>query len=157
MVHLTEHLSNRPLESGALGAARRAMLARLRRYVRDDRVIEAIAAVPREQFLPVDLHEYAYDDTALRIGYGQTISQPLMVALMLQAAEISAGDRALEVGTGSGYQAAVLSRMAEHVTSVERLSALRGDAVRLARGRLPQRARGECTADEPGGGGGAMT
>ena len=84
-----------------------------------------MATVDRTRFLPPSLRTRAYDNSALPIGEGQTISQPLMVALMLQAAEIRPDERVLEVGTGSGYQAAVLSLLARQVVSVERVDKLR--------------------------------
>jgi protein-L-isoaspartate(D-aspartate) O-methyltransferase len=97
--------------------------------VHDRRVIDAMAAVPRERFVPPDLRALAYDDRALPIGEGQTISQPLIVALMMEALALKPGDRVLEVGTGSGYQAAVLSRLAREVVTVERIDALLRRAV----------------------------
>jgi protein-L-isoaspartate(D-aspartate) O-methyltransferase len=114
-----------------LAFARERMLALLRARVHDERVINAMAVVPREQFVPDHLRPRAYDDSALPIGYGQTISQPLIVALMVEALELRPGDRVLEVGTGSGYQAAVLSHLAGEVVSVERLPQLRERAQRL--------------------------
>ena len=90
------------------------------RGVRDPRVLEAMRAVPREAFVPEHLAASAYDDTALPIGEGQTISQPYIVAAMIEASAIGAGDRVLEVGAGSGYAAAVLSRMAREIFAVER-------------------------------------
>lgn len=101
--------------------ARERMLALLRKRVRDEHVIAAMAAVPRERFVPEHLRSRAYDDGALPIGEGQTISQPLIVALMTEALALCPEDRVLEVGTGSGYQAAVLSRLAREVITVERL------------------------------------
>ena len=92
----------------------------LRRYVADDRVLEAIAHVPREAFVPEELRAHAYDNTALGIGCGQTISQPLVVARMTELLELRPTDRVLDVGTGSGYHAAVLAELAGHVWSVER-------------------------------------
>jgi protein-L-isoaspartate(D-aspartate) O-methyltransferase len=92
----------------------------LRRYVADERVLAAIAAVPREAFVPDDLRPHAYDNTALGIGCGQTISQPLVVARMSELLELAPEDRVLDVGTGSGYHAAVLAELAAHVWSVER-------------------------------------
>jgi protein-L-isoaspartate(D-aspartate) O-methyltransferase len=100
------------------------MLALLRDVISDPRVIDAMAAVPRERFVPPELHRRAYDDNALPIGEGQTISQPLIVAMMTEALVLSPDDRVLEVGTGSGYQAAVLSRLAREVITVERLPLL---------------------------------
>jgi protein-L-isoaspartate(D-aspartate) O-methyltransferase len=104
--------------------ARQRMLRLLRTTVRDERVIEAMAAVPRELFVPVDLREGAYDDRPLPIGSGQTISQPLMVGIMVAALNLRGDDVALDVGTGSGYQAAVLARLAQRVVTVERVESL---------------------------------
>jgi protein-L-isoaspartate(D-aspartate) O-methyltransferase len=92
----------------------------LRRYVGDERVLDAIERVPREAFVPEDLREHAYDNTALGIGCGQTISQPLVVARMTHLLELRPEDRVLDVGTGSGYHAAILATLADHVWSVER-------------------------------------
>ena len=94
------------------------------RGIRDPRVIDAMSCVPRHEFVPRDVKKFAYEDHAIAIGYGQTISQPLMVAVMCEAAQLSAGDRVLEVGTGSGYGAAVLSKLAAEVHTVERIPAL---------------------------------
>ena len=101
--------------------ARDRMLALLRSRVRDERVIAAMAAVPRERFVPDDLRSRAYDDRPLPIGEGQTISQPLIVALMLEALALQPNERLLDVGTGSGYQAAVASLLVREVITVERL------------------------------------
>jgi protein-L-isoaspartate(D-aspartate) O-methyltransferase len=90
------------------------------RSIRDPRVLEAMRQVPREVFVPEDVREAAYEDGPLPIGEGQTISQPFTVALMLQAAEVSPEDRVLDVGTGSGYAAAVARLLAAHVYSIER-------------------------------------
>jgi len=87
--------------------------------VTDQRVIDVMSKVPREEFLPGRLRRHAYENRALAIECGQTISQPLVVALMTQAAAPKPDDRALEVGAGSGYQAAVLSRLVRHVISLE--------------------------------------
>jgi protein-L-isoaspartate(D-aspartate) O-methyltransferase len=92
--------------------------------VTDERVLEAMASVPREEFLAPKMRRHAYEDRALAIECGQTISQPLVVALMAQAASPKSDDIALEVGTGSGYAAAVLSRLCRKVISVEREPAL---------------------------------
>jgi protein-L-isoaspartate(D-aspartate) O-methyltransferase len=96
------------------------LVAELRRYVGDDRVLDAIEHVPREEFVPADLREHAYDNTALGIGCGQTISQPLVVARMTELLELRPDDRVLDIGTGSGYHAAILAALARHVWSVER-------------------------------------
>jgi protein-L-isoaspartate(D-aspartate) O-methyltransferase len=87
--------------------------------VRDERVLQAMAAIPREDFLPGRLRRHAYEDRALSIECGQTISQPLVVALMTQAVAPQPDDIALEVGTGSGYQAAVLSHLCRKVITIE--------------------------------------
>jgi protein-L-isoaspartate(D-aspartate) O-methyltransferase len=113
-------------------AARRELARTLRAHVRDVRVIDAMLGVPRELFVPDHLRARAYDDRALPIGEGQTISQPLMIALMVEALELRAGDRVLEVGAGSGYAAAVLARLAREVVTVERLPTL----LTLAKSRL---------------------
>jgi protein-L-isoaspartate(D-aspartate) O-methyltransferase len=88
--------------------------------VTDDRVLQVMASVPREEFLPDRLRRHAYENRALAIECGQTISQPLVVALMTQALMPGPDDVALEVGTGSGYQAAVLSRLCRKVITLER-------------------------------------
>jgi protein-L-isoaspartate(D-aspartate) O-methyltransferase len=92
--------------------------------VTDGRVLEAMSAIPREEFLTGALRRYAYEDRALSIECGQTISQPLVVALMTQALMPQPGEIALEIGTGSGYQAAVLSRLCQRVVTLEREPAL---------------------------------
>lgn len=90
------------------------------RGVRDARVLEAMQIVPREEFVPPALRPFAYDDAPLPIGLDQTISQPWMVASMIEAADVCPGDRVLEVGAGSGYAAAVLGLVAHEVWSIER-------------------------------------
>jgi protein-L-isoaspartate(D-aspartate) O-methyltransferase len=92
--------------------------------VTDERVLEAMAAIPREEFLSGRLRRHAYENRALSIECGQTISQPLVVALMTQALAPGPDDVALEVGTGSGYQAAILSRLCRKVVTVDREPAL---------------------------------
>lgn len=104
----------------------------VRRGVRDPAVLAAMRTVPREAFTPSELADEAYEDRALPIGEGQTVSQPFVVALMLAAANLTAGDRVLEVGVGSGYAAAVISRIAGKVFGIERDDAL----TKAARGRL---------------------
>jgi protein-L-isoaspartate(D-aspartate) O-methyltransferase len=89
------------------------------RGIKDVRVLQAMRAVPRDRFIPPEYAEHAYDDGPLPIGSAQTISQPYMVALMSEVAELKGTERVLEVGTGSGYQAAVLARLAREVYSVE--------------------------------------
>ena len=95
-----------------------------RRGIRDERVLRAMSVVPRECFVPPDLRDRAYRDGALPIGEGQTISQPWIVARMTALLELEGPERVLEVGTGSGYGAAVLSRCCSHVVTVERREAL---------------------------------
>lgn len=91
-----------------------------RRGISDERVLAAMGGVPRERFLPERYRNRAYADSAQPIGEGQTISQPWIVAAICQALELRGGERVLEVGTGSGYSAAVLSRLAAEVISIER-------------------------------------
>ncbi|TAU73903.1 protein-L-isoaspartate(D-aspartate) O-methyltransferase [Rhizobium leguminosarum] len=91
-----------------------------RRGIRDPGVTEAMRTVPREKFVPPGSEEFAYEDAPLSIGEGQTISQPFIVALMLEKANLNAGDTVLEVGTGSGYASALISRIVRHVYSIER-------------------------------------
>ncbi len=100
------------------------------RGIEDERVLEAMAEVPREEFLPAELRGRAYADSALPIGEEQTISQPWIVAAICQALELRGPELVLEVGTGSGYSAAVLSLLASHVVSVERHEALSAGAAR---------------------------
>jgi protein-L-isoaspartate(D-aspartate) O-methyltransferase len=105
--------------------ARRALVETLRREgITDERVLRAIGEVRREAFVAADLAERAYENVALPIGQHQTISQPYVVALMTQALALRGSERVLEIGTGSGYQAAVLSRLAGWVVSVERMPEL---------------------------------
>jgi protein-L-isoaspartate(D-aspartate) O-methyltransferase len=102
--------------------------------ITDTLVLEAMRTVPRHEFVPAELVAQAYENHPLPIGHGQTISQPYIVALMTQAAGVKAGDRVLEIGTGSGYQAAVLATLVDHVYSVEIIGALADSArERLAR------------------------
>ncbi len=109
------------------------------RGVKAPRVLEALRRVAREDFVPLALARFAYDDGPLPIGVGQTISQPYIVAAMIAAARVSSGDRVLEIGTGSGYGAAVLSRIADEVFTVERIEAL----AEAARGRLAELVAGD--------------
>jgi protein-L-isoaspartate(D-aspartate) O-methyltransferase len=121
-------------------AARHAMVEDIRRHVAetraelqrnqlDSRVVEALRTVPRHEFVSRDLLRHAYDDRPLPIGYGQTISQPFMVAVMTDLLEVKPGQRVLEIGTGSGYQAAVLAQMGAQVFTMEIVPQL-GDAAR---------------------------
>lgn len=90
-----------------------------RRGVSDEEVLRAMETVPRHEFVPADFLEQAYNDHPLPIGYGQTISQPYIVALMTELLELSTDDKVLEIGTGSGYQAAVLAEITDQVYSIE--------------------------------------
>ena len=108
------------------------------RGVADERVLAAMGRVPRELFVPPELRDRAYDDAALPIGEGQTISQPYMVARICEELALHGNERVLDVGTGSGYQAAVLAELAADVFSIERIPALAeraqailGDRVRV--------------------------
>ena len=104
------------------------------RGIRDPRVLDAMLRVPRHEFVPSSLIGVAYDDRPLPLGDAETISQPYMVAAMTEAARVQPGDKALEVGTGSGYQAAILAYLGARVYSVERNAALAERArERLAR------------------------
>ncbi|KPK61764.1 MAG: hypothetical protein AMS21_09035 [Gemmatimonas sp. SG8_38_2] len=99
-----------------------------RRGVTDGGVLEAMERVERHRFVPPDHRRLAYEDSALPIGLGQSISQPYMVAAMTQALELQPGSRVLEIGSGSGYQTAVLAELADRVYSVERIAQLSYDA-----------------------------
>ncbi|MBI5197236.1 MAG: protein-L-isoaspartate(D-aspartate) O-methyltransferase [Nitrospirae bacterium] len=105
----------------------------IRRGIRDERVLQAMRFVPRHCFVGEDQVDRAYEDHALPIGEGQTISQPYMVAVMTEALGLSEGDRVLEIGTGSGYQAAVLAEMGARVFTVERVEPLARHAGRVLR------------------------
>ena len=100
------------------------------RDIADQRVLHAMEEVPRERFVPPDLRRRAYYDAALPIGAGQTISQPYMVARILEELGLDGDERVLDVGTGSGYQAAVLSRLADEVHTIERIPELADQARR---------------------------
>jgi protein-L-isoaspartate(D-aspartate) O-methyltransferase len=101
-----------------------------RRGIRDERVLAAMAHVPREAFVPSGARRHAYADAALSLPHGQTISQPYIVALICQALELQGDERVLDVGTGSGYQAAVLAELAAEVVSIERIPELAEQAGR---------------------------
>jgi protein-L-isoaspartate(D-aspartate) O-methyltransferase len=114
---LREHMVRRQIEA---------------RGIRDAEILDAFRAVPREAFVSQDYAQWAYDDHPLPIESGQTISQPYIVALMIEAAEIRRGDKVLEVGAGSGYAAAVISRIAGKVVGIER----QGELARIAAERM---------------------
>ncbi len=102
------------------------------RGIRDDRVLDVMANLARELFLPPNIATRAYEDRALPVGLGQTISQPYIAALMTELLSLEPSHRVLEIGTGTGYQTAILARLARHVFSVERIESLsRSAAARL--------------------------
>ena len=105
-------------------AARARLIEHLRTEIKDERVLAAMSRVPRERFVPPEVRHLAYEDRPLPIGLEQTISQPFIIALMTQALELSGREKVLEIGTGSGYQAAILAELARLVITVERLPAL---------------------------------
>jgi protein-L-isoaspartate(D-aspartate) O-methyltransferase len=113
-------------------ADRRAMVEDQlrRRGIVDERVLDAMERVPREAFVDEDDHKRAYEDMPLAIGFGQTISQPYMVALIAQAADVHEDDKVLDVGTGSGYAAAVLAELGANVHTIERIPELAAKARR---------------------------
>jgi protein-L-isoaspartate(D-aspartate) O-methyltransferase len=107
-----------------LDRARRILIDSISHDIKDRHVLLAMSRVPRERFIPLELQSSAYDDRPLGIGCGQTISQPYIVALMTEALGLTGQEKVLEVGTGSGYQAAVLAELANCVYSVERIPEL---------------------------------
>ena len=111
--------------------ARHQLVDHLRREVRDERVLSAMSRVPREMFVPSGYWHAAYEDRPLPIGQGQTISQPLIVAMMTEALDLEGNENVLEVGTGSGYQAAILAELARWVVTVERHSELAQKATEI--------------------------
>jgi protein-L-isoaspartate(D-aspartate) O-methyltransferase len=125
-------------DSAEFKQKRTELLAELRAEgITDSRVLDAMERTPRELFVPAAFREKAYDNVALPIGHGQTISQPYIVALMSQALEVGERHKVLEVGTGSGYQAAVLARLCRRVLTIERHRALLKEAeARFAKLRL---------------------
>ena len=102
-----------------LERVRQSLLNSLDREIADNRVVDAMRRVPREAFVPQEQYHAAYDDRPLSIGFGQTISQPFIVALMVQALELRGDEKVLELGTGSGYEAAILAELAQKVVTVE--------------------------------------
>ena len=100
--------------------ARAQLIEHLRTEIKDERVLAAMARVPRERFVPPEQQPLAYEDRPLPIGHEQTISQPFIVALMTQALALTGKEKVLEIGSGSGYQTAILAQLAQSVVSVER-------------------------------------
>ena len=107
-----------------LEAARASLIEHLSAEIKDKRVLSAMSRIPRERFVPPESQHLAYEDIPLPIGLGQTISQPFIIALMTEALELAGSEKVLEVGTGSGYQSAILAELTRLVVTVERLSAL---------------------------------
>jgi protein-L-isoaspartate(D-aspartate) O-methyltransferase len=105
-------------------AARARLIEHIRTEIKDERVLAAMARIPREHFVPPEEQHLAYEDRPLPIGFDQTISQPFIVALMTEALELTGSEKVLEIGTGSGYQSAILAELAQLVITVERLPAL---------------------------------
>jgi protein-L-isoaspartate(D-aspartate) O-methyltransferase len=112
-------------------AARARLIEHLSLEIKDKRVLDAMARVPRERFVPPDEEHLAYEDIPLPIGLEQTISQPLIIAMMTQALELAGNEKVLEVGTGSGYQAAILAELARSVVTTERFPTL-AESARIA-------------------------
>jgi len=106
-------------------------MAHLSSEIRDKRVLTAMSRIPREIFVPQESRNLAYEDSPLPIGWEQTISQPYIIALMTEALELTGNEKVLEIGTGSGYQAAILAELAASVITVERVPALAESAKRV--------------------------
>ena len=105
-------------------AERARLIEHLGAEIKDKRVLAAMSRIPRERFVPPENRHLAYEDMPLPIGLGQTISQPFIIALMTEALELTGKEKVLEIGTGSGYQAAILAELAQLVVTVERLPTL---------------------------------
>ncbi len=114
-----------------LEAARARLIEYLGQEIKDKRVLKAMARIPRELFVPPEYYYAAYEDRPLPIGFGQTISQPFIVALMTEALELKGKEKVLELGTGSGYQAAILAELSKRVITVERIPQLAEAARKL--------------------------
>lgn len=114
-----------------MGLARSKLIEQLAREIKYQRVLEAMMRVPREKFVPPESQHLAYMDEPLSIGFNQTISQPFIIALMTAALELKGSERVLEIGTGSGYQAAILAELARLVITTERIPALAESAKKV--------------------------
>ena len=114
-----------------LERAKENLINYLTHEIADERVVQAMRRVPREAFVPPEHYHEAYDDRPLSIGFGQTISQPFIVALMVQALELKGNEKVLELGTGSGYEAAILAELAGEVVTVEIIPQLAESAKRV--------------------------
>ncbi|HOF18245.1 MAG TPA: protein-L-isoaspartate(D-aspartate) O-methyltransferase [Phycisphaerae bacterium] len=117
-----------------------------RRGIRNQALLDAFSSIPREVFLPDDLYDEAYEDRPVSIGMGQTISQPYVTALMVQHLDLQPAHRVLDVGLGSGYQAAILARLSRHVYAIERIEELTERAMGVL-ARLEVRNITICTGD----------
>lgn len=114
-----------------LERAKENLINYLTHEIADERVVQAMRRVPREAFVPPEHYYEAYDDRPLSIGFGQTISQPFIVALMVQALELKGNEKVLELGTGSGYEAAILAELAGEIVTVEIIPQLAESAKRV--------------------------
>jgi len=112
-------------------AARAELIKHLSTEIKDELVLAVMARVPRERFVPPHSQHLAYEDEPLPIGFDQTISQPFIIALMTEALELTGSEKVLEIGTGSGYQAAILAELARLVITIERLPSLAKAAKRV--------------------------
>ena len=112
-------------------AARARLIEHLGTEIKDERVLAVMARVPRELFVPPENRSIAYEDSPLPIGFNQTISQPFIIALMTEALELTGSEKVLEIGTGSGYQAAILAELARAVITTERVPALAESAKKV--------------------------
>jgi protein-L-isoaspartate(D-aspartate) O-methyltransferase len=112
-------------------AARARLVSHLGNEIRDKKVLAAMSGIPRERFIPPEQQELAYEDRPLPIGLDQTISQPLIVAIMTRSLELTGNEKVLEIGTGSGYQTAILAELSGSVVSVERFPELADSARRV--------------------------
>jgi len=119
-------------------AARAGLIEHLGTEIKDKRVLDAMSRIPRENFVPPRSRHLAYEDMPLPIGFEQTISQPFIIALMTGALELKGDEKVLEIGTGSGYQAAILAELARRVVTVERMPAL-AEAAKKVLDRLDYR------------------
>jgi protein-L-isoaspartate(D-aspartate) O-methyltransferase len=116
-------------------AARARLISQLSKEIKEERVLAAMSRIPRELFIPEASHHLAYEDRPLPIGWNQTISQPYIIALMTQALEFTGSEKTLEIGTGSGYQAAILAELTTKVITIERVQPL-AEAARKVLDRL---------------------
>jgi protein-L-isoaspartate(D-aspartate) O-methyltransferase len=121
-------MSNYDFTAQRLSMVQNQLIAR---GIKDQKVLDAMSKVPRHLFIPNTMHEYAYEDSPLPIGYGQTISQPFIVALMTQAATLTPNSKVLEIGTGSGYQTAILSLLCKKVYTIEIIEDLAKNAQQI--------------------------